>query len=423
MNIPKKLSISIIGLGYVGLPLALEFGKKFYTIGFDYNSKRVKQLKNNLDANHEVTNYALKNSKVNFTNNKKDIFASDVYIITVPTSIKKNKKPDFSNLINSTRLVSKSMKKKSIIIYESTVYPGATREICLPIIEKLTKYKLNKDFYIGYSPERINPGDKKHTLTNIKKITSASNQKSLNIVDKLYNTIIPAGTYKAKSIEVAEAAKVIENTQRDINIAFMNEISKFFDKLSIDTNEVLKAAKTKWNFLDFRPGLVGGHCIGIDPFYLSYKFKKINIEPNIILSGRKINDSMPNFVLKKIKNFFKLNKINKNNYKIILLGLSFKEDCNDIRNSKIFNVIELLIANKFKFNISDPLVDKKIIPKKYVKYYINFKKLNISKYNFILIGSPHKEILKINFKFLRKKGIKIFDIKSSLSSEIYDINL
>ena len=306
----KSLKLAIIGLGYVGLPLALEFAKKRQTIGFDLNKNRVKQLKFGQDLNLEFTKKEIKSKKkIIFSNSLDDLKSSNCYIIAVPTPIDKFKNPDLKPLLKASELIGKLLKKKDIVIYESTVYPGCVEEVCVPILEKISKLKYNKDFFCGYSPERINPGDKKYTISNIKKITSGSNLKVARIIDDLYSEIIIAGTHKAPSIKVAEAAKVIENTQRDVNIALINELSIIFNKLSINTNDVLEAAKTKWNFITFRPGLVGGHCIGVDPYYLTYKAKSIQYNPKIILAGRDINDNMGNYVALELINKMKKKKL------------------------------------------------------------------------------------------------------------------
>ncbi len=340
----KKKYISIIGLGYVGLPLAVEFAKFFDVIAFDYNSKRINELRNNLDENNEIKKNELKKlKKLYFTENEKDLKKSNIFIIAVPTPIKKNKKPNLIFLKQACITVSKYISKKDIVIFESTVYPGLTDDYCIPIIEKYSKFKINKDFFCGYSPERINPGDKKNKLSTIVKITSGSNYKTSIFVDNLYKKIIKAGTYRTSSIKIAEAAKVIENTQRDLNIAFINELSIIFNKLHLDTDEILKAASTKWNFIKFSPGLVGGHCIGVDPYYLTYKAKKVGYSPKIILSGRDMNDNMVKYVSKRFLNKLSEKKIKIINSQILILGFSFKENCSDTRNSKIKDLHKLLI--------------------------------------------------------------------------------
>ncbi len=355
----KKINpkICVIGLGYVGLPLAVAFSKKFKVVGYDVNKMRVEELKRNYDKTNEIEKEKLKKNKnLIFINNISDIKNIDFFVITVPTPIK-NKKPDLKMIIEATKLVAKKIKKKNFVVYESTVYPGVTEDICSKIIENKSKLKLNKDFYIGYSPERINPSDKKRTIEKITKVTSGSNKYSADYIDKVYKQVITAGTYKAKSIKIAEAAKVIENTQRDLNIAFVNELGIIFNKLNINLNDVLKTAETKWNFLNFKPGLVGGHCIGVDPYYLTYKSRKEGYYPKTILSGRKINDQMAKYIAKDFqKKIF--NNRNLSSKKILILGYTFKEDCNDIRNSKVFDLFQALNKKHHIIHIYDPHVIK-----------------------------------------------------------------
>ena len=335
-----KISIAIIGLGYVGLPLAAEFSKCFKVTGYDASSSRISELKNGKDRTGEVEAASLKNNKnLYFSDDPVSIINANVYIVTVPTPVDKSKIPDLKPLQSASRTIGRYLKKDEIVIFESTVYPGATEEICVPILEELSSLIYNKDFYCGYSPERINPGDKINTLVNIKKITSGSNEKAAKFVKNLYEKIIMAGVFPASSIKVAEAAKVIENTQRDVNIALINELALIFNKLDIDTNEVLEAASTKWNFLSFKPGLVGGHCIGVDPYYLTHKAVEIGYKPEIIIAGRRINDSMGKFVaeqtiLKLIKN-----NINPSKARVGILGLTFKENCPDLRNTKVIDIV------------------------------------------------------------------------------------
>ena len=410
----KKTKICIFGLGYVGLPLAIEFAKKYNVVGFDKNHNRINQLNLGNDINKEFSKAEIIKNRKNlfFTFNKTDIKKSDFYIVAVPTPIKKNLKPDLFYLKTACLVISKMLTLNNIVIFESTVYPGLTEEFCVPLLEQNTSLKYNKDFFCGYSPERINPGDKSHQLNNIVKITSGSNKSTARIVDQLYKSIIKAGTYKVKNIKIAEAAKVIENTQRDLNIAFVNELSIIFDKLELNTNEVLEAASTKWNFLNFKPGLVGGHCIGVDPFYLTYKSKKEGYIPKFILSGRLINDNMSKFICKKILKSFKENKINLKNSKILIMGLSFKENCSDIRNSKVFDIINYFIKNKVNINIFDPCAENLI--QKYNKYRINkLKKHNY--YDAIIIAVGHKIFKKIGIKKIRsfaKKNSIVFDLKN-----------
>jgi UDP-N-acetyl-D-galactosamine dehydrogenase len=412
-NNHKNLKLAIIGLGYVGLPLALEFSKKRNVIGYDINKKRINALKEGKDINREFSKKKiLYNKKIFFTFESNDLKNSNCYIITVPTPVKKNKLPDLTPLKNASKEVAKYLKKNDIIIYESTVYPGATEEICVPILEKYSKLKFNKDFYCGYSPERINPGDKYRKISNIKKVTSGSLPKISKLVDKLYKSIIKAGTHLVSSIKIAEAAKIIENTQRDLNIAFINELSILFKKLNLDTEEVLKAAETKWNFISFRPGLVGGHCIGVDPYYLTFKSKEAGYNPRIILAGRKINDEMPSYIVNQLLKISKSKSINIKRARILIMGLAFKENCSDVRNSLVFQMINKL--NKYRCNIEvyDPYVDAKNL-----NVNNNFrliKKFNKLKYDIILIPVAHEVFKKISINHL-KKNCKtnhiIFDLK------------
>ena len=415
--------ISIIGLGYVGLPLALEFCKYFKVTGFDQNKKRIKDLNKGIDITNESSPTILKKClKKNLlvTSNHTNINNSDYFIITVPTPIHKNKKPNLKYIKLATNLVSKKLKKDGFIIYESTVYPGLIEEICLPIILKNTKLKLNYDFYIGYSPERINPGDKKHNLTSIVKIVSASSKKGLDIIDNLYKKIIKAGTFRAQSIKIAEAAKVIENTQRDINIGFVNELSTIFNKMNINIFDVLDAAKTKWNFLDFVPGLVGGHCIGVDPYYLTYKAKKLGINPKIILSGRKLNDSMSINIANKINSNLKIFKHQNGKPRLLVMGLSFKENCPDIRNSKIFDIIDFFLKKKIYVDLYDNNIDKKLLNKRYRSLLVNHLKEN--NYEIIIIAVAHNEFKKMGARKIKKLGknvSKIYDLKNIFKNKLF----
>ena len=414
----NTINISIIGLGYVGLPLAIEFGKSFDVVGYDIDKKRINNLKKKIDSTHQINiKKFLLSKKLTFTNNRDHISKSNIYIVTVPTPITILKKPDLKHIVDSCNLVGSFINQGDIIIFESTVYPGLTEEICVPILEKKSKLKYNKDFFCGYSPERINPGDNKYNIENIIKITSGSNKKISDFVDKLYKTIIKAGTFKASSIKVAEAAKVIENSQRDINIAFMNELSLIFDKLNIDTNEVLKAANTKWNFLPFTPGLVGGHCIGVDPYYLTFKSKKVGINPQIILSGRLVNDSFPIFIEKKLIKNMNKSSIRILNSRTLIMGLTFKENCSDVRNSKVFDIIDLLYKRKMKIDVYDPLIDQTLINQKKFSF---IKKMKTNYYDSIIIAVPHKEFKKIGSKriiYSAKKNNIIFDIKNIFPNE------
>ena len=413
----KNLSICIIGLGYVGLPLAIEFSKKFRVIGYDKNKNRIKSLKKGNDLNNDIN---FKNNKNTFfTSSEIDIKNCNVYIVAVPTPINKNYLPDLGPIKSASKIVGKMIKKDDIVIFESTVYPGCTENDCVPIISHLSGLKPNSDFFYGYSPERINPGDKKHTLVKIKKVVSASNTKTLNFISSLYGSIIKAGIHKAKSIRIAEAAKVIENTQRDLNIAFMNELSKIFFQLDIDTKEVLKAAKTKWNFLNFKPGLVGGHCIGVDPYYLTHISKKNGYMPNFLISGREINNNMPNFIVERILSLLKKQKIQRN-INAFIAGLTFKENVSDLRNSKVFEIINLLINKNIKVSIFDPLIDKSELPpfsKKLYKGNVIYKKL---KTDIFILAVSHKDMLKkinknINKIKFNNKNLILVDLTSKLS--------
>jgi UDP-N-acetyl-D-galactosamine dehydrogenase len=405
--------IAIIGLGYVGLPLALAFGKKFSTIGFDINKDRIKELKKKNDSNllSKKTLFD-KSKKLIFSSNSNDLKKSNIFIVTVPTPVKKNKTPDLSYLYSASKIVAYNLKKNDLVIYESTVYPGLTEEKCVPVLETYSKLKFNKDFFVGYSPERLSPGDSKE-LTKISKVVSGSNLRITNIVYNLYKKIIKAKVYKATSIKVAEASKVIENAQRDINISFMNEISLICSRLGINTSEVLKAANTKWNFLNFKPGLVGGHCISVDPYYLTYKAKKLKYSPKVILSGRNINDKMGYYVASIL-----LKKLKKNNLKfsesvVGILGVTFKENCNDIRGSKVLDIIKVLQKAKIKIKVYDPIVSIK----DFNKYYpsLKIKKIN-KKLDAIIVAVSHKEFLKLNYvkikNMLKNENSIVMDVKS-----------
>ena len=417
----NKIKIGVVGLGYVGLPLCIEFNKVYSTLGYDKDKKRVEELKQGFDKTKEISSKDLLNSKVIFSYDSKILADCNVYIITVPTPIKEDKKPDLAPLGSASRLIGKYLKKGDIVIYESTVYPGATEEYCVPIIEKTSNLTFNKDFFCGYSPERINPGDKKHTLTKIIKVTSGSNKTTADFVDNLYRRIITAGTHKASSIMVAEAAKVIENTQRDVNIALMNELSIIFNRLNLDTKEVLEVAGTKWNFLPFRPGLVGGHCIGVDPYYLTYKSEKVGYYPQIILAGRSINDNMDKYIIENLKVLLAKNGKDINQVKIGILGLTFKENCPDLRNSKVFNIINRLKLYKCKIVVADYFADCKEAKE---KYNINIQDLSeIKNSNVILLAVGHEEYASFSnqmwTKLLEKKGILI-DIKSLYDIKFFD---
>ncbi|MFT5529777.1 MAG: UDP-N-acetyl-D-galactosamine dehydrogenase, partial [Alteromonadaceae bacterium] len=352
-----NVNIGIIGLGYVGLPLAVEFGKKYPTLGFDINKKRIEDLKQGHDFTLEVSSGELAESAfINYSFEVEALQRCNVYIVTVPTPIDEHKQPDLTPLIKASQMLAKVISKGDVIIYESTVYPGATEDVCIPEIEQYSNLKFNEDFFAGYSPERINPGDKEHRVTNILKVTSGSTAAIADFVDSLYSSIITAGTYKASSIQVAEAAKVIENTQRDLNIALINELAVIFNKLNIDTEEVLKAAGTKWNFLPFRPGLVGGHCIGVDPYYLTHKAQSIGYNPEVILAGRRINDGMAAYVVTQLTKTMIKRKLQINGANVLVMGLTFKEDCPDVRNTKIVDILTELREYNINVDVYDPWV-------------------------------------------------------------------
>lgn len=357
MNLDNK-KIAVVGLGYVGLPLAVEFGQSRFVIGFDIDKNRIQQLISMHDRTLEIEESKLRSAtRLNFTSNPKDLNQCDIFIVTVPTPIDKFNKPDLQPLIKASELVGTVIKKNSIVIYESTVYPGCTEEVCVPILEKASGMKYNEDFFCGYSPERINPGDKVNTITKIKKITSGSNSDVADAVDRLYAQIITAGTYRASSIKVAEAAKVIENTQRDLNIALVNECSVLFERLNIDTLEVLEAAGSKWNFIPFKPGMVGGHCIGVDPYYLTYKAEEVGYHPQVILAGRRMNDNMARYAARNVIKLMLKNGIDVARSKVGIMGVTFKEDCPDIRNSKVVDLVNELVAWGVEVRVVDPYAD------------------------------------------------------------------
>ena len=421
-SLPKNPRICIIGLGYVGLPLAVEFGKSYQTIGFEINIERVEELQKGIDATLEVDAELLQQAKkLSYTYNIEDIKRSDVYIVTVPTPIDKHKNPDLTPLIKASELLGKVLKPNNIIIYESTVYPGATEEICAPILSKVSGLILNEDFYLGYSPERINPGDKEHRVTNIIKVTSGSTDEVAEYVDKLYQSIITAGTYKASSIKVAEAAKVIENIQRDINIALINELAIIFARLNIDTLEVLEAAGTKWNFLPFRPGLVGGHCISVDPYYLTHKAQEVGYNPEIILAGRRINDNMGVFITNQVIKLMLQKRIQVADSRILILGLTFKENCPDLRNTRVVDIVDELKTYNANIDVYDPWVDINIAKKEHQIDMILELKNNT--YDAIIVTVGHnvfKDLGSENIKALGKQNFIIYDTKSLLPHDDVD---
>ena len=415
--------IAVIGLGYVGLPLAIEFSKKYKVIGFDISKDRIENLKLCIDKTYETTKEDILESIKNgilFTNKMEDIFSANIFIVTVPTPITKSKKPNLSFLRSASEMIAKGLKVGDIVIYESTVYPGCTEEFCVPILEKKSKLKLNVDFFCGYSPERINPGDKERTLTKIKKVVSGSNEHVANEIKKLYESIIDAGIYMAESIKVAEASKAIENAQRDLNISFVNELSLIFDKMDIDTNEVLNAASTKWNFLNFKPGLVGGHCISVDPYYLTYKSEKLGYIPEVILSGRKVNDNMPFFIASKLIKTLISRKIKFLNSKVLILGISFKENCPDIRNSKIPIILDELESYGISVSIFDPIVDKDEVEEEFSIKLID----NLGKYDGVILAVSHDVFKDIDIDKLKKNDMSVvFDLKGILDKKEVDFRL
>lgn len=418
------IKIAVIGLGYVGLPLAVEFGKKYNVVGFDVNQKRINELKNKIDRTMEVSREDIEDAHyLSYTSDVQDIKNCKYYIVTVPTPIDENKKPDLKPLLNATKTVGSVLKKEDIVIYESTVYPGCTEEECVPILENESKLKFNVDFFCGYSPERINTGDKEHTLKKIKKVVSGSTKDALEKINKLYGSIIEAGIYTVSSIKVAEAAKVIENTQRDINIAFINELAVIFNKMGIDTQDVLEAAGTKWNFLGFRPGLVGGHCIGVDPFYLTFKAQQIGYNPEIILAGRRLNDNMGIFIANRVIKLMikKGKKIEGAN--ILILGITFKENVPDIRNSKVIDIIKELKDFGCKVNVFDPIADKEEIKSEYGINLIEKEKIYCDNYDGVVLAVSHNEFKSFDFSFFKKNDSIIYDIKGIIDRSIVDERL
>lgn len=414
-------TIAIVGLGYVGLPLAVEFGKYLDTIGFDINKSRIDELFRGIDRTLEVDEAELKSAtRISYTSTLDGIKNANIFIVTVPTPVDEYKTPDLTPLQSASKSVGSVLKKGDIVIYESTVYPGCTEEICVPILEEVSGLIFNKDFFCGYSPERINPGDKKHRLPNIKKITSGSTPEIADRIDKLYRQIIVAGTHKASSIKVAEAAKVIENSQRDLNIAFVNELSLIFEKIGIDTHEVLEAASTKWNFLPFKPGLVGGHCIGVDPYYLTYKAESLGHHPQVILAGRRINDNMSIYVANKIIKLMSRNGLPVNKSRILVLGITFKENCPDIRNSKVPDVIKELKSFGAEVEIYDPHADANEVGH---EYGLELTKQLGRGYQAIVLAVGHDEFLQLDWRALRGDSAIVYDVKGFLDKSIVTARL
>jgi len=408
-----KPNICVIGLGYVGLPLAVEFSKQYKTIGFDINDARISELRENIDVTEEVTKLDLEKSSLIYTSDINNIKKSNIYVVTVPTPIDESKKPDLRALMSASKLVGSVIKQGDTVIYESTVYPGCTMEECVPIIEKESKLFINQDFNCGYSPERINPGDKERTLTKITKITSGSSLKALKIVDDLYASIlVDAKTFPVDSIEIAEAAKVIENAQRDLNIAFVNELALVFEKMNIETNKVIEAASTKWNFLSFKPGIVGGHCIGVDPYYLTYKSNLLGYTPEVILAGRKLNDNMGKHITRRILKLMVSNDIRIEKSKVLILGLTFKENCPDIRNTKVIDIVNEFNDYGVSLDIVDPWANGIDVKEEYgMKIKNNVPDL---KYDAVVLAVAHNQFLEINLENYTLEKSVIFDIKSFL---------
>ena len=425
MNKEIVEKIAIIGLGYVGLPLAVEFGKKIETIGFDINESRIKELNSGVDSTLEATPEELQQAtKLTCTSNPEEMRDCNIYIVTVPTPIDKYKCPDLTPLEKSSETVGKFLRLNNIVIYESTVYPGATEEVCVPILENQSGLKFNKDFYCGYSPERINPGDKEHRVTTIKKVTSGSTPKIADIVDSLYQTIITAGTHKASSIKVAEAAKVIENTQRDVNIALINELALIFNKLDIDTEEVLKAAGSKWNFLPFRPGLVGGHCIGVDPYYLTHKAIAVGYNPEMIIAGRRLNDNMGGYVSDQVIKLMTKKGIHVVDANILIMGLTFKENCPDLRNTRILDLVQEFSKYNCNVDVYDPWVDTVEAQKECnITPITDYKILPLNHYDTIVLAVSHDEFKKLTVQQIKELGKEkhvLYDIKYLLNADEVD---
>jgi len=421
----KDVRIAVVGLGYVGLPLAVEFGKKFDVAAFDINTNRIDQLSQGLDHTLELTKDQIQeSSRLTFTSSSDDLFSANFYIITVPTPVDQHNRPDLTPLIRASETVGKVLQKGDIVVYESTVYPGCTEQDCVPVLERVSGLKFNTDFYCGYSPERINPGDKEHTVTKILKVTSGSTTEVAEVVDQVYKSIIVAGTYKATSIKVAEASKVIENSQRDINIAFVNELSKIFNRIGIDTNDVLAAAGTKWNFLKFKPGLVGGHCIGVDPYYLAQKALEVGYHPEIILAGRRVNDGMGAYVATEIVKLMLNKNIGVKNSSILILGFTFKENCPDVRNTKVIDILKELNTYGVNVTIFDPWASPTAVMHEYgVTTFDRYEEVSNMKYDAIIMAVSHHQFSSINYTDLRKSNAVVYDIKSFIPVEQIDARL
>jgi UDP-N-acetyl-D-galactosamine dehydrogenase len=409
----RKCRIGVVGLGYVGLPLAVEFGKHFDTTGFDIRAARIKELQRGRDSTLETTRDELKGAtRLSFTSRLEDLKRCRIYIVTVPTPIDDYKRPDLTPLVRASESVGQVLKKGDVVVYESTVYPGCTEEVCVPILERVSGLKFNKDFYAGYSPERINPGDREHRLTTIRKVTSGSTPEVADFVDKLYGAIVRAGTHKASSIRVAEAAKVIENTQRDVNIALINELALIFNRLGIDTEEVLQAAGSKWNFLPFRPGLVGGHCIGVDPYYLTHKAQEVGYHPEMILAGRRLNDNMGNYVAGQVVKLLTDRRIHVKGARVLVMGLTFKENCPDLRNSKVVDVVRELQKYGAQVDVHDPWIDAREARHEYAIRPV--RALKRGTYDAIVMAVGHRQFREMGAEAVRRLGRRnhvLYDIK------------
>ncbi len=421
----QDIKLAVVGLGYVGLPLAVEFGKKREVLGFDINQKRIAELQSGVDHTLEVSSEELKEAtQLRFSAAGAELAKANTFIVTVPTPIDEYKQPDLTPLVKASETIGKVLKKGDIVIYESTVYPGATEEVCVPVLEKVSGLKYNVDFYAGYSPERINPGDQLHRVSTIKKVTSGSTPAIADVVDELYRSIITAGTHKASSIRVAEAAKVIENTQRDVNIALINELALIFNRLGIDTQAVLEAAGTKWNFLPFRPGLVGGHCIGVDPYYLTHKAQAIGYHPEIILAGRRLNDSMGTYVVSQLVKAMTKRKIQVQGSRVLVMGLTFKENCPDVRNTRIVDIVKELGEYNIQVDVYDPWVDVEEAQHEYGITPVASPAAGA--YDGIILGVAHEQFVKMGAEAIRALGKPehvLYDLKYVLSAEQADIRL
>ncbi len=421
----NDVRLGIVGLGYVGLPLAVEFGRRYPTVGFDINPERIRELRAGRDSTLEVSEQELRAAKrLTYTDDLQDLAGCNTYVVTVPTPIDEHKRPDLTPLESASRAVGKVLKKGDVVIYESTVYPGATEEVCVPILESVSGLAFNEDFFVGYSPERINPGDKVHRLTTIVKVTSGSTPETARFVDTLYASIVEAGTHLASSIRVAEAAKVIENTQRDVNIALINELALIFNRLGIDTLEVLEAAGSKWNFLPFRPGLVGGHCIGVDPYYLTHKAQEIGYHPEVILSGRRINDGMGAYIAEQVVKMMTKRRIHVVDANVLVLGLTFKENCPDLRNTRVVDIIREFEDYHARIDVYDPWVDAN---EAYEEYGIlPVRELREGHYDAIILAVAHRQFVELGAEGIRALGkphAVLYDVKSILPREAVDARL